>query len=1149
MHPNQPTALNKESSRQAPILVNFFIWAAIGIAFLSLVGWLSDVRVLAGQWGNLVPIAPLSALLIFLFGTALFSYIRWPEKLISKIFIFVAMSIVSFSVLILLIQYVTGINLGIESIFLGTPEYLGQTPIGRMSHMTALTFLLEGAAFLILLFAPNRSKALTVALLFNFCTMLINFIILIGYTYGAPLLYGGATVPVSLFAAIAFELFGFVLFRLLQPGIPWLQRWNRKTFRGMLLRAFLPFILIFTLLEGWVNAIFGPSLIIPALFHSISALVAGGLSVVIIAWISDRTGAAFETAQAQINNLARFPEENFNPVIRVGNDGRLIYANPSSKNLLDLWNCLKPGDMLPDIQVQLIKACFVNGVIQREEVTSGDIVYELVYTPIHGEDYLNIYGSDITYRIKAEKWLLESEERFRSLFENSPLPLWEQDFSAVKKRLDELKAEGVTDMHAYLESHPQEVTDCISMIKIMDINNAAVKCYKAKDKEDLKNNLSRILSPESYSDFNKELEAVSEGKTKFTWESHNLTLTGEPIDVNLYWSAVPGYESDLSKVFVSIVDITERKQAEIKLQESEALFKSSFESTISGISILGSDGKFIRVNNQLCKILGYKEAELLQLHFSDITYVEDKEIGTNILKALISGEQDSARYEKRYVKKDGSIIWVFISTAAIRDIQGNFKYFVSYTQDITSRKEAEKEIMVNNERLLVLTEILQHQSEKTQEFLDYALEKALYITKSKLGYIYFYDEVKREFTLNTWSREVMKECSLQDPQRVYELDKTGVWGEAVRQRKPIVMNDFQASDPLKKGYPDGHAHLNNFMTVPVIKNEKIVAVVGVANKPGDYGNTDVLQLALLMGSVWNIVEQRLAEAALRDSESEMRALFATMKDVVIVYSKEGCYLKIATTDSPLLFRPPEELLGKSIYEILPKVDADRFVRHIKTVLKTQKTKHIEYSMKIDRRVIWFDASVTPLQEDSVMWVARDITERKLLEDESRFIGIHDKLTSLYNRTYYEEALSRLEKSRHFPVSIFMFDLDDLKTTNDTKGHAAGDHLLKRTADVLLQSFRSEDMVARIGGDEFAVILPSTNEAAAQLALQRVSHFLELNNMNNIDNELKISIGSATCIKPGSLSKTIKLADSRMYQNKRSKLDPRKIEIKNRQPLK
>ena len=153
-----------------------------------------------------------------------------------------------------------------------------------------------------------------------------------------------------------------------------------------------------------------------------------------------------------------------------------------------------------------------------------------------------------------------------------------------------------------------------------------------------------------------------------------------------------------------------------------------------------------------------------------------------------------------------------------------------------------------------LVDILQHSFETIQELLDYGLDQAIQLTESKIGYIYHYHEDRKEFVLNSWSKEVLPACSVTNPQTCYELAKTGVWGEAVRQRQPIIDNDFQSAHPLKKGYPEGHVQLFKFMTIPIFKGENIVSVVGLANKETDYDQTDILQISLLMDSIWKVIE-------------------------------------------------------------------------------------------------------------------------------------------------------------------------------------------------------------------------------------------------------------------------------------------------------
>jgi GAF domain-containing protein len=198
--------------------------------------------------------------------------------------------------------------------------------------------------------------------------------------------------------------------------------------------------------------------------------------------------------------------------------------------------------------------------------------------------------------------------------------------------------------------------------------------------------------------------------------------------------------------------------------------------------------------------------------------------------------------------------------------------------DITERKKMEEDIERNEARLESLLRLSQRRAGSIQEILDFALEEAICLTSSKIGYIYYYDETKKEFTLNSWSKEVMNQCSIVEQQTVYQLEKTGIWGEAVRQAKPIVVNDFHAPDPLKKGYPEGHSPLHRFMTVPVVVEGRIVGVVGVANKKSDYNDTDVRQLTLLLDSAWRIAERKRVEENLRATNEELTRFNKTMVD-------------------------------------------------------------------------------------------------------------------------------------------------------------------------------------------------------------------------------------------------------------------------------
>ena len=172
------------------------------------------------------------------------------------------------------------------------------------------------------------------------------------------------------------------------------------------------------------------------------------------------------------------------------------------------------------------------------------------------------------------------------------------------------------------------------------------------------------------------------------------------------------------------------------------------------------------------------------------------------------------------------------------------------------------------------------------------------------------------------------------------------------------------------------------------------------------------------------------------------------------------------------------------------------------------------------------------QGEACRAVMRDISEREQAEEQLRYVGSHDALTGLYNRGFFMEEMARLERGRQFPVSIIMADLDHLKDTNDHHGHAAGDALLKRVAQALTAAFRAEDVVARIGGDEFAVLLPATGWLDAEILLKRVYLEIQKDNAAHTETPIRLSIGFSTARSNAPLLGTLKEADENMYRKKR-----------------
>ncbi|MCC8998065.1 MAG: GGDEF domain-containing protein [Candidatus Contendobacter sp.] len=160
-----------------------------------------------------------------------------------------------------------------------------------------------------------------------------------------------------------------------------------------------------------------------------------------------------------------------------------------------------------------------------------------------------------------------------------------------------------------------------------------------------------------------------------------------------------------------------------------------------------------------------------------------------------------------------------------------------------------------------------------------------------------------------------------------------------------------------------------------------------------------------------------------------------------------------------------------------------------------------------------------------------LRDKRAAEEKARYLSVHDSLTGLYNRAYFNEALDLLRETHHDPVSLLIADLDGLKTSNDTRGHLVGDLLIKKAAQVLQHGVRPDDVVARIGGDEFAVILHGADAEMAQVAITQIRATMDAYNQRDRVFPISISLGASTASHCQDLNETLRLADEAMYRDK------------------
>ena len=193
-------------------------------------------------------------------------------------------------------------------------------------------------------------------------------------------------------------------------------------------------------------------------------------------------------------------------------------------------------------------------------------------------------------------------------------------------------------------------------------------------------------------------------------------------------------------------------------------------------------------------------------------------------------------------------------------------------QEIEERKRTEAALKLNEARLETLHTLSQMGQATLKEICDFAVEEGVKLTQSVYGYLFFTSADEKVLTVHAWSGAAMAVCTVPGQPEVYQTENTGLWGEAVRQRKPIITNDYAAPNPYIKGTPEGHVQIQRHMNIPVFEGSRIVAVAGVANKEEDYVETDVRQLQLLMKSMWRHIQRKRAQEALEESERTFRFL-------------------------------------------------------------------------------------------------------------------------------------------------------------------------------------------------------------------------------------------------------------------------------------
>jgi len=244
------------------------------------------------------------------------------------------------------------------------------------------------------------------------------------------------------------------------------------------------------------------------------------------------------------------------------------------------------------------------------------------------------------------------------------------------------------------------------------------------------------------------------------------------------------------------------------------------------------------------------------------------------------------------------------------DPKAQYAELVHKLRIAVERKAARDSIALNEIRLKALVTFYQMADAPLRNLMTFAIEEGVKITSGTMGYLAFVNEDESVLSMYAWSSAAMNVCKVRVKPREYPVETTGLWGEAIRQRRPVITNNYAAANPLKKGIPEGHVPIQRHMNIPVFDGNRIVMVAGVANKPTDFLQSDARELALLMTGLWNVVKRRKTEDALRNSEQRLADIINFLPDATFAIDNRGMVIAWNRAIEEMTGIPAADMLGK-----------------------------------------------------------------------------------------------------------------------------------------------------------------------------------------------------------------------------------------------
>ncbi|MEN6390194.1 MAG: PAS domain S-box protein [Syntrophomonas sp.] len=912
-----------------------------------------------------------------------------------------------------------------------------------------------------------------------------------------------------------------------------------------------------------------------------------------------------KTNQNNVNRPDRSPltdqfsalAENTASPIFVAQKGKFVYVNPAFARLAgytpeELYRMENAWDIVSPESRHLVKARFFARE-SRQEVPAN---YEMEIITSHGDtrwvDYSGVLieyagmpailgsGVDLTERKKAEQSGRESELLYRTIFETSgtAMMIFGEDMliSLVNHEFEKLSG--------YLKAEIEDIKKWPEFIAAKDLPK--MKQYHVR----------RRIDPAS---------------VPSNYEFQLINRQGNIRDIYITVNLIPGTKDSV----VSFMDITDRKQMENSLKESEARWQFALEGSGEGVWDWNLKTNEVFFSPCWKAMLGYKDNEI-ENEFEEWdkrVHPDDKENCYVQIEKCLQGETTLYQNEHRILCKDGNYKWILDRGKIVERSADNAPLRMIGTHaDITDRKQMEELEKEQHRQLEQIIELLPDATLVISQagevlFWNKAIEEMTGVPKSEM-----IGRKNNEYAVPFYGepRSILIDLALMDSHEPMPLvsnydfihregdnlrteisvtfrgQREYLWGMAsklydasgntigaiesirdITQRKKAETERENALAQLQAMFNEHNAvmlliepcgrisdanpaactfygysreellNMNiqeiNLLPRDEVERHQIKALEHKQRyflfphrlKNGEIRLVDVYSCpvthngeAILFSIIFDVTDRERYREELFWEKELLRATLLSIGDGVFTTDQKGNVTSINHVAERLTGWMHNTAIGKPLDEVFVLIDEFSRERCENPAYKVLETGDIidsdSHTILISKDGIErpIENIATPIKgEDDqirgVVIIFRDFTEKKERQAKIEYLSYHDQLTGLYNRRFFEEELRRLDTERNLPLTLVMGDINGLKLTNDAFGHMAGDKLLRRVAEVIKNSCRADDIVARFGGDEFIILLPQTEADEAKSIVKRINEVLQHENTSAIP--LSISFGWET----------------------------------------